>query len=32
MKVLKEEYPGWLENNWQKLSDEDLERYKLFKD
>ena len=27
MKVLKEEYPGWLENNWQNLSDEDLERY-----
>ena len=27
MKVLKDEYPGWLENNWQNLSDEDLERY-----
>lgn len=27
MKKLKEAYPDWLENNWQKLSDEDLERY-----
>jgi hypothetical protein len=27
MKNLKEEYPGWLENNWQELSDEDLEKY-----
>ena len=27
MKNLKEEYPQWLEDNWQDLSDEDLERY-----
>ena len=27
MKNLKEEYPKWLEDNWQILSDEDLERY-----
>lgn len=27
MKNLKEEYPKWLEDNWQELSDEDLERY-----
>lgn len=27
MKNLKEEYPKWLEDNWQSLSDEDLERY-----
>lgn len=27
MKNLKEAYPGWLEENWQSLSDEDLERY-----
>lgn len=27
MKSMKEEYPKWLEANWQKTSDEDLERY-----
>jgi peroxin-19 len=27
MKTLKEEYPKWLEANWQKVSDEELERY-----
>jgi hypothetical protein len=27
MKALKEAYPGWLEKNWESLSDEDLERY-----
>jgi len=27
MQHLKEEYPQWLEDNWQDLSDEDLERY-----
>ena len=27
MKLLKDEYPGWLEKNWQTLSHEDLERY-----
>jgi len=27
MKTLKDEYPKWLEENWQSLSDEDLERY-----
>jgi peroxin-19 len=27
MKNLKEEYPKWLEDHWQELSDEDLERY-----
>ena len=27
MKVLKDEYPDWLENNWEGLSQEDLERY-----
>ena len=27
MKILKDEFPSWLENNWQSLSDEDLERY-----
>ena len=27
MKVLKDEYPDWLEKNWENLSQEDLERY-----
>ena len=27
MRKLKEAYPDWLENNWQSLKDEDLERY-----
>jgi peroxin-19 len=27
MKKLKDEYPNWLENNWDKVSDDDLERY-----
>ena len=27
MKVLKDEYPAWLENNWENVSQEDLERY-----
>lgn len=27
MKKLKDEYPAWLENNWEKLSQEDLEKY-----
>lgn len=27
MKVLKDEYPDWLENNWEGLSQDDLERY-----
>jgi len=27
MKKLKDEYPTWLENNWDKCSDSDLERY-----
>jgi peroxin-19 len=27
MKNLKEEYPKWLEENWQNLNDEDLEKY-----
>ena len=27
MKNLKEAFPGWLEKNWESLSDEDLERY-----
>ena len=27
MKNLKEAFPGWLEDNWQTISDEDLERY-----
>lgn len=27
MKKLKDAYPEWLENNWQKLSDDDLQRY-----
>jgi peroxin-19 len=27
MKVLKDEFPAWLENNWQNLSDDDLEKY-----
>jgi hypothetical protein len=27
MKTLKEEYPKWLEENWQKISDEELETY-----
>jgi peroxin-19 len=27
MKNLKEEYPTWLEDNWQSLNDEDLEKY-----
>jgi peroxin-19 len=27
MKNLKDEYPKWLEENWQSLGDEDLERY-----
>ena len=27
MKVLKDEFPGWLEKNWESISQEDLERY-----
>ena len=27
MKNLQDEYPKWLEENWQDLNDEDLERY-----
>jgi len=27
MKKLKDEYPNWLENNWDKIGDNDLERY-----
>lgn len=27
MKNLKEEYPKWLEENWDKISQEELERY-----
>jgi peroxin-19 len=27
MKQLKEEFPGWLEKNWDKISQEDLEKY-----
>lgn len=27
MKNLKDAFPQWLEDNWQSLSDEDLERY-----
>ena len=27
MKNLREAYPGWLEKNWESLSDADLERY-----
>jgi hypothetical protein len=27
MKNLREAYPGWLEKNWESLSDEDLEKY-----
>jgi hypothetical protein len=27
MKNLKDAFPPWLEDNWQSLSDEDLERY-----
>ena len=27
MKVLKDEYPDWLEKNWESLSQEDLERF-----
>ena len=27
MKTLKDEFPIWLENNWEKCSQEDLERY-----
>ena len=27
MKTLKDNYPKWLEENWQKCSDEELERY-----
>jgi hypothetical protein len=27
MKNLKDAFPTWLEDNWQSLSDEDLERY-----
>ncbi len=27
MKILKEEFPLWLEANWEKLSDEELEKY-----
>lgn len=27
MKKLKDAYPEWLEANWQKLSDEELEKY-----
>ena len=27
MKALKDEFPSWLEANWEKLSQEDLERY-----
>ncbi|CDW87143.1 UNKNOWN [Stylonychia lemnae] len=27
MKTLRDEFPKWLEENWQSISDEDLERY-----
>ena len=27
MRKLRDEYPAWLEVNWDKVSDEDLERY-----
>lgn len=27
MKKLKDSYPQWLEDNWQKISQEELERY-----
>jgi hypothetical protein len=27
MKNLKEAFPGWLEENWQNISDDELERY-----
>jgi peroxin-19 len=27
MKNLKDEYPKWLEDNWQTLKDEELEKY-----
>ena len=27
MKILKDEFPDWLEKNWDKISTEDLERY-----
>ena len=27
MKILKDEYPDWLEKNWENISQEDLERY-----
>ena len=27
LKNLRDAYPKWLEDNWQSLSDEDLERY-----
>ena len=27
MKVLHDEFPNWLESNWDKVSQQDLERY-----
>ena len=27
MKQLKDKYPSWLEENWEKCSQEDLEKY-----
>ena len=27
MRTLRDEYPKWLEENWQSLNDEDLEKY-----
>ena len=27
MKTLKDEFPTWLENNWEKIPPEDHERY-----
>lgn len=27
MKQLRDEYPKWLENNWSKCSDDELETY-----
>ena len=27
MKIMKDEYPDWLEKNWEGLSSDDLERY-----
>jgi peroxin-19 len=27
MKKLRDEFPTWLETNWEKCSDEELERY-----